>query len=318
MIQVAEIDVQSAGGRNTGIAVQGKQADLQLLESRDQVGRHRQYDPYYYRYNGYNSSDETSIATGYAAFTTQPNLFPDSPDAFGIRVPITPWGFRKSTATAHDPKLRGLEVKLSYQPKSVDPNQMIDPSSSPVNAMGKWSVEISNQLPFDLTDCRVVLMKSRVEVSLNSQNNYGFGRVAQVATPTLRIVEGSATILIETLPASASRSAFADGLAFQDVQQFNQGYGQSTSANISLRATYKGATGAWFLGRISKSPLLSIDDKESDFEPLDEAHYITQEIYPEQLPREWLDQHQAWLDLQFQVAEQQLLLMQQSADTPAE
>ncbi len=34
VIQVAEIDVQSAGGRNTGIAVLGKQTDLQLLVTR--------------------------------------------------------------------------------------------------------------------------------------------------------------------------------------------------------------------------------------------------------------------------------------------
>ena len=312
--QVAEIDVQSAGGRNTGIAVQGKRADLQLLESTDQSDRHHQYDPYYYGYNGYNSSYESSIATGYAAFTTQSNLLPDSPDAFRIRVPITPWGFRKSTATAYDTNLRGLEVKLSYKSDNNAAEQMIYPTGSSVIARGKWTVEVSNQLPFDLTDCRLVLMTCRAEVSVDSPGNFGFGSPALAATPTIRLVPGNANVAIENLPVYASKTSSVETVEFQVSQTTNQGFGMNV-ANACPRAAYNGSTGAWFLGRASKSPLLSIDDKESDFEPLNEVHYIIQEIYPEQLPEEWIEQHQMWMDLQLKGAEEQLSQLKQSVNS---
>ena len=104
---------------------------------------------------------------------------------------------------------------------------------------------------------------------------------------------------------------------FQITQTRNQGYGMHV-ANTNPRAAYKGATGAWLLGRVSKSSLLSIDDKESDFEPLGESHYIVQEIYPEQLPDEWIEQHQVWMDLQLRGAEEQLSQLKQSVNSPPE
>lgn len=53
---------------------------------------------------------------------------------------------------------------------------------------------------------------------------------------------------------------------------------------------------------IVKSPILSIDEQRSDFEPLQEQHWYVQEILPEQIPAEWLELTHRLLDEQIKAA----------------
>ena len=71
VVQVGKIDVQSAGGRNTTVAINGGHADLQF------IGRARRY----YSWN--------RRQTGYAPFTWQPNLATSEDDTYQINVPMS-------------------------------------------------------------------------------------------------------------------------------------------------------------------------------------------------------------------------------------
>ena len=67
-VQVAQIQVQSAGGRNTQVAVRGKNTDLQLLRKKS-----TDRSDYYSRFAVYNPG-QAEGAVGYAPFSVQPNL----------------------------------------------------------------------------------------------------------------------------------------------------------------------------------------------------------------------------------------------------
>lgn len=183
-----------------------------------------------------------------------------------------------------------------------------------MSVSGQWSMEASNLLPFDLTECRLMLSACRAEVTTDNQNRRMYGIPPTATTLTVRIVPGNANIILENLPASASKTSAIEGVTFYDTQAQTQGYRMNNARIIVPHAAYKGATAAWFVARISKSPLLSIDDRESDFEPLKESHYFVQEICPEQLPTEWTGRHEAWLDMQLKFANEQVLKTKQGAD----
>jgi hypothetical protein len=57
------------------------------------------------------------------------------------------------------------------------------------------------------------------------------------------------------------------------------------------------------VGRISRSPILSIDEQRSDFRAFEEMHIFVQEILPEDMPEEWLKSQQLRLEKLVESAE---------------
>ena len=98
VVQVGKIDVQSAGGRNTQVAINGEHADLQF------IGRARRY---------YSWNRRQMV---YSPFTWQPNLAMSEDDTYQINVPMTPWGRRQLHATAFKRELRRLDFELEFEP----------------------------------------------------------------------------------------------------------------------------------------------------------------------------------------------------------
>lgn len=287
-VQVAQIQLQSAGGRNTQVAVRGKEADLQLLRKRS-----TDRSDYYSRFAVYNSG-QSKGAVGYAPFTVQPNLLKDEPDAFRIGVPITPWGVRQSIATAYDPELQGVLIDLRFRPEgsvTLDANDHSADSWDYV-VPGRWDVSVTNKLPFDLTECQLLLTTSvpHVPSSMMAASGVQFSR-------------GCGEIRLGEIAATATGSNSTSGIPI--VVTMTRYWYQNQNA-IEPEPSFPGASDIWFVARVHQSPLLMIDDENSDFEQFDGIHYYMQKLTSDEIPQEWRDTCLQYLQQQMSAAQELL------------
>ena len=292
-VQVAQIQLQSAGGRNTQVAVRGKETDLQLLRKKS-----TDRSDYYSRFAMYNSG-QTEAAVGYAPFSVQPNLLKEEPDAFRIGVPITPWGVRQSIATAYDPELQGVQVELRFRPEGTltfDANLRGGESWTYV-IPGQWTVSVKNQHPFDLTECRLLLTTSVAHVPSGGMTVSG-----------LKFSPGCGEIMLGEVAATATTSSASSNLT---VGVTTNRHWYNYEKKIEPEPSFPGASDVWFVARINQSPLLKIDDEYSDFEQFDGIHYYMQKLTPDEIPQEWRDTWQQSFKQQMSVA-QELLKIQET------
>jgi hypothetical protein len=127
-VQMAKLTAQSAGGRNTRIAVQGPGPDLQNTEK----SRSR----YFYGWH--------QAAIGFPPFSYQPNQATKLPDVYQVDLPISPWGQRDLVATSFDPELSELEIKINYK----EPPPHVAASKGTVNGVavpaGEFTFRVVN------------------------------------------------------------------------------------------------------------------------------------------------------------------------------
>ncbi len=300
LVQLARIDVQSAGGRNSRVAVRGRHADLQLIESDTLNFQGRHY--YYY---GYGTPESAQIH--YPPFSWQANLLPDESDAWKINVPITPWGYRRTYSAAFDPAVSGLEIKLKYEPPEEPVEIQVGQYPHTNAQLGQFTLTATNHLPFDLTECQLVVGTTGVSLlageatesydprtgRLQMRNGTSVGELFPVESMA-EFGELPRSKIVTDVAISMSRSSLDNqGLSFWRDPRWSR-----------PRIAYDGATSAWIVGRISRSPVLSIDEQNSDFKPLQELHMFVQEILPEDMPEAWLRFHQLHLSQQIESAAQ--------------
>jgi hypothetical protein len=294
LVQLAKIDVQSAGGRNSQVAVRGTNPDLQLVESEN-------INPY-----GYHYYVPESNRAGYPPFSWQADLLPAESDACQINVPITPWGYRQAYATAFDPNFRGLEVKLTWDRPNFPMETLATMMSQDVILPGQFTLSVTNRLPFDLAECRLVIGRTTV-----SQGTGAITHVYDPRTGAFLMQTGAAVgdlqhmksaALVENLPTSSTVTQQAIRMinSRTDTQSFSGRW--SDSPILLPRIAYDGATSAWIVARISRSPILAIDEQRSDFKPLQELHLFVQEILSEDMPDEWVKLQQSVLEQQQKAA----------------
>ncbi len=294
-IQAATIEVQSAGGRTTRLAVQGKNADLQLL-------RNSSWDNYS-RYAIYNSRENQGVP-GYKAFSVQPNLLKDDLDAFQIHVPLTPWGVRQNIATAYDPDSQGVHFDLTFRsdgPASGATNTSSG-NSWTYTMPGQWTVSATNNLPFDLRECRLLLISSVPQVSADYNS-----RAYASSTSSVQFYTGRGEIMIEDLPAAATKTALGSNTPCV-VTAANSWYRNRNT--LEPEPAYPGASELWLIARVLESPLLTINDESSDFEHLDGVHYYMQPVPQEEIPQQWREACQQALEQQLNVAQAQLKVLE--------
>ncbi|MFO1002812.1 MAG: hypothetical protein U0936_20980 [Planctomycetaceae bacterium] len=293
-IQAATIEVQSAGGRTTRLAVQGKNADLQLL-------RNRSWDNYS-RYAIYGNRENQGVP-GYKAFTVQPNLLKDQVDAFQIHVPLTPWGVRQNIAAAYDPDSKGVHLDLKFRSDGpASGATTTSPGDSWTYVVpGQWTISATNNLPFDLRECRLLLTTSVPQVSANYNS-----RAYASATTDIQFDTGRGQVNIDDLSAAATKSALGSNTAFV-VRGDNVWYRNRDM--IEPEPAFPGASELWFIARVFNSPLLTVNDEFSDFEHLDGVHYYMQRVPQEEIPQEWRDVCQQALEQQLNVAQEQLKVL---------
>ena len=289
-VQVAQIQLQSAGGRNTQVAVRGKQTDLQLLRKKS-----TDRSDYYSRFAIYNSG-QTEGAAGYAPFSVQPNLLKDEPDAFRISVPITPWGVRQSFSTAYDPELQGVEVDLQFRPEgavTLDANFRGGESWTYV-IPGQWTVTLTNRLPFELTECHLHVTTSVAHIPSGGMTASG-----------VEFSPGRAEIGLGEVAATATTSSTSSNIPV--VVAMNRHW-YNYEKKFEPEPTFPGVSDIWFVARLNQSPLLKIDDEYSDFEQFDGVHYYMQKLTPDEIPQEWRDTWRQSFERQMSVAQELLNL----------
>ena len=274
VVQVGNIEVQSAGGRATQVAIDGQHPDLQYI---------RRDNRYYY---------SRSNRTGYPPFTLQRSLRGDD-DKYEINVPMTPWGRRDLHATAFAADLQQMDFKLEFEPSpsaasSDAGNESTKQSTTTAVPTGDFSLKLVNRLPFALTDCRLVIgvtsssaptVKKPAVVNIRDR---GRGRVQ------ITRVSNSMNDLyhIKELGSFAKGEERAETFAakFQVIRNRDLRKSWRNGSVTVPRISQIGIARAWIVGRIKKSPVMTIDRQHSDFVPRDELHVFIQEIRLEDWP----------------------------------
>lgn len=290
LLQRGKIDVQSAGGRNSQMTVNGRRADLQLSES-DATP-----DDYYYAW--YYQPQRTK--PHFPSFTWQASQLEDQADAYQVNVPINPWGRRRLYATAFQPLERGVDIEVSYSlPVPLSP-ELAAKLGTTYGLNGAFRVKATSHLPFDLENCHLIIARTQVSSDVKGTNfSSGFPGTyssSQIVGPQIEQVQslnylGRLSPSVPVMGESAPRIGLTtENLGAQMVPP--------TGEVLFPQVAHDGATSVWIVAQISKSPILSIDQQRSDFELLQERHWYVQEVLPEQMPLEWGELTERLLDEQ--------------------
>ena len=279
LIQVSSVRVQSAGSRNTRVAITGERADLQFIGRGDNDNRYR----YGYRY-GY-----AFPSSGYSPFTLQQNQGPTANDAYQIHVPMTLWGHGRCHAVAYRREFQRLEFELQFQPQvPANNNQDNPPSPQPVN--GLMTLKLGNRLPFDLTNCWLVVGTSQAaspsdSQQVNRRQYYGGFQQQMPRTPVDGLIDAYVIRQLSDLPAGTDREEQFPASFHGSHHHQGLSEGWPFGSSIPPTISRMGTSSAWIIGAIKKSPILAIDEPNSDFIELEGTHLFIQEILMEDLPR---------------------------------
>lgn len=306
-VQVAQIQVQSAGGRNTKVAVKGTHADLQF------TGHARRY--YYWR----------NDSTGIGPFTWQRNQASGdgAETAYQIGVPMTPFGTRRLYGTGFQAGLPRLGFRIRFSravppptpsipeplPQTTEPEMEAEPdmieatvASSVVAAPGTVTVSVANHLPFDLIDCWVVIGVSPPSPAQAPAAAPVPQSVPGQPIPTRQIRPMSTPQAMISLAPSGTSPDFYQMIRIGGISA-GETWSEASTASfnpfqnawdlhrawefgqiILPRLSRAGTSSAWFVGRLKESPILEIDSRRSDFFAHDGLHLYVQEILPDDIP----------------------------------
>lgn len=190
-------------------------------------------------------------------------------------------------AFQHEPKR--LDVELSFRPS--DPSAADNPHAMPT---GTLALKIDNQLPFDIYECRLLvgITRALTQAELDSLSNLSKLPNNAYQNPQLNSIDGMKDVYL-----SQGLSAIVSGKSLDNefganFQQNNMNWGNqhyyyrswNQPFEINPRIERMGAVGAWIIGKIATSPVISIDEERSDFVPIAGEHFFIQELLPEEMP----------------------------------
>lgn len=273
-VQVGNLTVQSAGGRNTQMCVQGRFPDLQF------TGTDQGYSTWMWR---------TRWDSEYPAFTWQPSLARGESDRYQIQVPMTPWGRRKLLATEFCPGLPQLEFTLQPAEVASAAESEATPGSDAESngiAGGRFTLRLVNSLPYTITDCWLVIGTTTdgAAIPTNRRSVVPRGFVQDVPQQDSGLVDVYSNHRLSDLAAGSTLTEVIDARfeRQEDAWEFSRDIGRG-QVRVPRISAVTGAT-AWLIGRVADSPSLRIDSAGSDFMERGSLHVIVQEIDPEQFP----------------------------------
>lgn len=273
-VQVGRIEVQSAGGRNTRVAVRGMQADLQFIHEAQGYGRN------YYGWYGWMPP-----RTNCPPFTWQPNGLAAQQDAYQARVTMTPWGRRRLHATAYRPDFSPLDFRLQFRPRDAAGGTQAD-GTSPEMPQGEFSLTLVNRLPMDLTSCWLVIGASRfMPTDSNTPPATPLPRGwVQLQTPSNEgLIDVYQRHQVSALSAGGTHQESFNA-SFQIMQNAWELSIPLPGASLSPpRIDRLGTASAWVIAILEDSPMLTIDEAHSEFIPRQHLHLYIQEIRPEDM-----------------------------------
>lgn len=254
-VQVANIEVHSAGGRNSHLAIEGDNVDLQLVG-----GERRSYalTPW-----------ETRPLMPCPPFSWQASAA-EGADVSQVGVPLTPWGRRRLFATAYQPHIQPLDFALAYQPGEL---------------WGTFTLKVASHLPFDLVDCFLIVGATQplaAQVSPAPQRQRS-PRAEPVAEQGLLIDAYGQYPLKALLTGAAREEQFV--LEFQPRRGDRDPVVHFPGGGLDFpRLARLGTASAWIVGRVKPSPAMTIAEDRTDFGPGGQLHIFIQEILPENMP----------------------------------
>ncbi len=177
-------------------------------------------------------------------------------------------------------------------------------SSAVTGLNGSLNVKATSSLPFNLENCRLVIGMSQAQASPEgTSRNRGVTRFYQTHTNSgVQIEQVDSIAEFGTLSPSVPVSIATAPGTWASITARDDQYWRNRNGQFIPQTHYSGATGIWIVAGIVKSPILSIDEQRSDFEPLQEQHWYVQEILPEQISAEWLELTHRLLDEQIKAA----------------
>ncbi len=183
-------------------------------------------------------------------------------------------------------------------------SQQSEESGAMTGLNGLLNVKATSSLPFNLENCRLIIGVSQARAGQEGNSgNLGATSPYRTDTNSVVLIEQVDSIAdFGTLSPSVEVSiAIASG-AWVSIGARDDQYWRNRNGELTPQIPYSGATGIWIVAGVAKSPILSIDEQRSDFEPMQEQHWYVQEILPEQIPPEWLELTQLLLVEQIKAA----------------
>lgn len=280
-VQFARLDIQSSGGRNENVAIKGLTPDLQFTGERTSNRNASWY--------GAEPPDANP------PFDLQTNQFGTSvSDAFQVKVRMTPWGRRQLHALDYK-QLTGLDLKLTYTPDENDKQRAL-PS-------GDFQLEIGNPAGLQVGECWLLLGVSRYseDETVSESSSYridNYGNLVEVTSQSGvddGMVDTYQTVSIRTIPVKGKTETKNFKAAFRRSND-DYGYGgygynpynvseYTQSGRFTFpRLDQTGTAKAWLFAVVGKSPILQIDEANTEFVPHNEVHLVVQEISPANMP----------------------------------
>jgi hypothetical protein len=160
-------------------------------------------------------------------------------------------------------------------------------------ARGTVALRLTNPLPFDLTNCTLIIggtrtadeyqqaLLQRQMSGWNQRAMYGVQQAQQAAPAGSGLVDVYCRQPLRDLTAGATIEESYECLFDVAQNDWNQLLHLQTAAISPPKIAHLGASTAWIIGRIRKSSIMQIDRQHSDFEEEDEpVHLFLQEIRP--------------------------------------
>ncbi len=269
LVQVGSIEVQSTGNSSSRVTIKGDNVDLQYIGIA--------HDWFY----GVNQQQN------YSPFTWQANQLPTEDNAYQISVPMSPFGRRRCHANAFQSGAKQIEIDLKFD--FNHPALEAQRKSSGTVPDGKFTLKLKNHLPFEITDSFLLIGVTTVDPQKKAQpnrvNSAGYWARQQINTDP---VEGLSDLYHrQVLPALAGGGScdveFSANFKLPEHLQLYSPFWRFQSSPVP-RLSRVGTTRAWIMGKLSKSPIIEIDEDRSDFVPEKGTHLFVQEIDLEDLP----------------------------------
>jgi hypothetical protein len=160
------------------------------------------------------------------------------------------------------------------------------------NLSGIFTLNVVNGLPFDIKECWLVIgvtHRSSGQAVSNQSNpyatqHYQAGLGGATASSTDGLIDVYHMQQLANLPAAGiHEESFPANFR---VIEYNWDLARSwrNGSMTPPRISHLGGASAWLIGRIDDSPILTIDQRHSDFVPREHLHLYVQEIRPEEMP----------------------------------
>lgn len=252
-VQYARFSLQSAGSRNSRMAVKGNRPDLQQIAS----------SRYFYS----NNDNEKH----YPPFTRQPSTLIGNDDTFQLNVPITPWGRRELHATAFNREFNGVDIDLQVVKTPGQSNNM--PNAT-------LDLTIKNKLPVELKNAQIFITSTNgIVTRVNSENETE--SAAKIPDELVSNASYRMMGLGSIAAGKTHQTKFSTSDAGDRVRQSQSDFAGGTLIIPSVSQI--GVTSFWLVAELENPPCLEIDSDNSDFVSAEKLHFFVQKIEPQDI-----------------------------------